>query len=570
MRPMTAPAHRSTLTPRALFLLAALSTALSACGSGPSPAATAPGSPLLQPLSIDPGDNTLSYETPVSATNGWGPYENNMSNGEKAAGDGRTLTLNGTTYATGLGVHANSDLVYNVGAQCRTFTAQIGVDDEVGANGSVVFQVFVDGVKRFDSGRMDGSSATQAVNVDIEGAERLRLVVTDAGDGISYDHADWADAKLRNCLTYSAPLTITAGGTYSGNWRSLDPNVPAVKVATSAPVVIENCTLSSRNDSVKVSSGNAQVTIRNCRAYGLNPNVSGQFPGRFFRGDYLKSLRIENNFLNKTAGISTQYFQGSPSVAGETITIRYNRVRNIEGRASDGADGWQSTNAAGTFDRVQFVQFNNVDNIQGAEIAWNRVDNEPRNSRVEDNINIYDSNGTATSPILIHDNLINGAYATPPDGDYSGGGILLGDGCHVSYVEAYGNTVLETSNYGMAVANGHHMTIRNNTIYGLGKLSDGTYLDQNNDAGIYLRNYCSSDTIDRTTVVARDNTVGWGTPSPGNERARWDISNNAGTTLNNTSVPLGQSTPIDPNLIQQAITDWQNRAASNGVVVGPR
>src|SRR4029078_12349823 len=38
----------------------------------------------------------LSDLTPVSATNGWGPYEKDMSNGEQAAGDGRTLTLNGT------------------------------------------------------------------------------------------------------------------------------------------------------------------------------------------------------------------------------------------------------------------------------------------------------------------------------------------------------------------------------------------------------------------------------------------------------------------------------------------
>lgn len=49
--------------------------------------------------------------TPV---NGWGPVEKNMSNGETAQGDGRTITLNGTTYQKGLGAHAYSQITYNI------------------------------------------------------------------------------------------------------------------------------------------------------------------------------------------------------------------------------------------------------------------------------------------------------------------------------------------------------------------------------------------------------------------------------------------------------------------------
>ena len=63
----------------------------------------------------------LSDLTPTSATNGWGPYEKNMSNGEAGAGDGRTITLNGTTYAKGLGVHASSDLTFNLNKQYSQF-----------------------------------------------------------------------------------------------------------------------------------------------------------------------------------------------------------------------------------------------------------------------------------------------------------------------------------------------------------------------------------------------------------------------------------------------------------------
>ena len=49
-------------------------------------------------------------------------------------------------------------------------------------------------------------------------------------------------------IQWSGPLTITQGGTYSGNWRSTDPNTPAVTVATTAPVVIQNSHVTGPND----------------------------------------------------------------------------------------------------------------------------------------------------------------------------------------------------------------------------------------------------------------------------------------------------------------------------------
>jgi hypothetical protein len=43
---------------------------------------------------------------------------------------------------------------------------------------------------------MTGTSATKLVDVSIAGAGELRLVVTDAGNGNTYDHADWALARI--------------------------------------------------------------------------------------------------------------------------------------------------------------------------------------------------------------------------------------------------------------------------------------------------------------------------------------------------------------------------------------
>src|SRR5262249_46616094 len=78
------------------------------------------------------------------------------------------------------------------------FTADVGLDDEVGNAGSVVFQVFLDNstTAAFDSTKMTGATATKHVSVDLTGHTQIKLVVTDAGDNMNSDHADWADAQF--------------------------------------------------------------------------------------------------------------------------------------------------------------------------------------------------------------------------------------------------------------------------------------------------------------------------------------------------------------------------------------
>ncbi len=154
---------------------------------------------LPDTVSITVTPNNIIYLSDLnwtSATNGWGPVERDRSNGELNSGDGSTIQLNGTSYTKGLGVHASSEIVYNLNGQYSTFLSDIGVDDEVGNNGSVTFQVWGDGIKLYDSGIMTGSSATKSVNLNITGVNSLKLVVTNGGDNINYDHADWADARV--------------------------------------------------------------------------------------------------------------------------------------------------------------------------------------------------------------------------------------------------------------------------------------------------------------------------------------------------------------------------------------
>jgi len=142
------------------------------------------------------GTTYLSDLAWTSMTNGWGPVERDTSNGEAAAGDGVAITLNGTTYPKGLGAHADSEIRYSLGGTCNRFKADIGVDDEVGQWGTVVFQVFADATKVYESPLMTGTSPTSSIDVSVAGAAELGLAVTIAGDDNYFDHADWAAARI--------------------------------------------------------------------------------------------------------------------------------------------------------------------------------------------------------------------------------------------------------------------------------------------------------------------------------------------------------------------------------------
>ena len=184
----------------------------------------------------------LAYQ---AISNGYGPVEKDTSNGEKLAGDGKTITLNGVTYAKGFGTHANSEVLVNLNGGYTTFMADVGVDDEVGSAGSVVFQIFLDDIKVYDSGVMTGATATRSVSIDVTGHSKMQLIVTDAGDGMDNDHADWANARLvavaSGATTAPAMLSmeavtvpvVTAPGTTTPPKKKAAPT-PVTEVAIGA------------------------------------------------------------------------------------------------------------------------------------------------------------------------------------------------------------------------------------------------------------------------------------------------------------------------------------------------
>jgi alpha-galactosidase len=165
--------------------------------AAPAPTATTPPPPpkdagMDAPL-VETQVSDLAY---VAVANGHGPVEKDTSNGEDQPNDGVAMTIEAVTYTKGLGVHAASEITVPLNGQYKFFFADVGVDDEVMANGSVVFKVSADGVDLFDSGTMTGADPAKKVSVDVTGRNELKLIVTDNADGISYDHADWANARV--------------------------------------------------------------------------------------------------------------------------------------------------------------------------------------------------------------------------------------------------------------------------------------------------------------------------------------------------------------------------------------
>ena len=131
-----------------------------------------------------------------SVTQGWGELGFNTAV-RSADQPAMKLRIKDKEYAHGLGHHANGEIVVDLGGQFKTFQAEVGVQWQGGKNaGSVVFQISSTSKKVFDSGVVRENDPPRPVTVSVEGADELRLVVNDAGKGITGDCADWADARL--------------------------------------------------------------------------------------------------------------------------------------------------------------------------------------------------------------------------------------------------------------------------------------------------------------------------------------------------------------------------------------
>lgn len=159
----------------------------------------------------------LTEVTYLRGTCGWGSIHTNTNL------SGGSLSIAGKTYSKGIATHANSIILYNLPEGAKRFTALAGIDNtgtDQGSKSSVEFMIFdhdatireevtasnagsktlyVDPEKQIaTSGFVSHSSGNNGkeITADITGAKKLYLVVTNGGDGLDYDHADWGNPVL--------------------------------------------------------------------------------------------------------------------------------------------------------------------------------------------------------------------------------------------------------------------------------------------------------------------------------------------------------------------------------------
>ena len=223
-------------------------------------------------------------------------------------------------------------------AGCTRFLASVGVDDEEGANGSVVFQVYSDGTKIYDSGLMTAATPTATVDADITGKSELRLVVGDGGDTADSDHADWAAARV-TCASAPAPPassspvspSLTSAPTISGSAQQGQTLTAVAGTWTGATPMIYSYQWQRCN-----SSGASCVAIAGASATSFTPGS----------GDVGSTMRVSvaatNSLGSATASSApTGVVVAAPAVSSSTAPM-YSKNFD-DGLIVSGAWGVQDT-----------------------------------------------------------------------------------------------------------------------------------------------------------------------------------------------------------------------------------
>ena len=111
--------------------------------------------------------------------------------------DNNPITIHGVEFRRGIGTHAASEARINLKGIALEFVSMAGVDDDAGGAGSVGFEVWGDGKLLAQTGVRRVGQDPVPLKADLHGVKTLTLIVNDGGDGIAYDHADWAGAMLK-------------------------------------------------------------------------------------------------------------------------------------------------------------------------------------------------------------------------------------------------------------------------------------------------------------------------------------------------------------------------------------
>lgn len=256
------------------------------------------------------------HETPwVRANNANGEVRRNRSWSDKP------LSVDGKVYAHGLGTHAGSEVVFALDGRYSGFTAIAGVDDAADP-GEVIFQVWVDGQKAWDSGVMR-KGASKPVAVPLAGRKELRLVVDPNGPN-DWDHADWVNAQLLTPGGDDGTLQVQAGRRATATFAPKPPVDARVRAMLGTALVGTKEGLAFR---VKAANGPSRVWVwiaengaANSRQFDLTvEGVTLPGVGMLPTGAWEKLGPIELNVADGYIDVAATVIKGTPQVMGIVV-----------------------------------------------------------------------------------------------------------------------------------------------------------------------------------------------------------------------------------------------------------
>lgn len=250
-------------------------------------------------------------------------------------------------------------------------------------------------------------------------------VKTQTTKSISYTYPEWNSTIKPFKETTTTPVPPPTG---ASKYLNLPTKRTTELVAVSGQIIENIDFRNTPGNAIRVGFGVTNVEIRNC----------------FFYKTGLEAIEIEGAAnVNVHDNLFSNTYCGVYALNSKSVKVVNNEFINVYQFSGGG--------------RGQFVQFNNVTGA-GSAVENNRGENFAGESNPEDLVSMFQSHGTATSPISIKGNTFRGGGPST-----SGGGIMLGD-YGGSYQVAEGNKLLDVGQYGMAIAGGQNCQILNNQI----------------------------------------------------------------------------------------------------------
>ncbi|MES2218882.1 MAG: hypothetical protein V4501_10785 [Pseudomonadota bacterium] len=347
----------------------------------------------------------------------------------------------------------------------------------------------------------------------------------------------------------------TNGGVITGDFTGT-PAAPAILITTTLPVVILNAMLESSGDFI-VGQGKNDITVLNCTAVADNPNVRGKQKGIFLRVTNPVNVAMRYNVIQGVRiGLYVSGYTGNHT-HNQTISVIGNNFLNIDGRPSDGNNGYSES---GQYNG-QAIHMGNAYNVQAMEFAWNQVINQPNQSATGAIFEFSETSGTASSPVRVHDNYLQGAFPASPGKDlYQFGGMEVDGATNdtlattSAFINFYNNQIVATANYGIAIMAGHDINFSNNRVVSSGYTGNGVFYPMSGGYGaaygaynnnqlnlpptLFFNNNIMGNTLGLIRKSGNSAPTGTGTPT----RADWSLPGQGGSAEGNVDFQPNSST----------------------------